>query len=275
MDRRASLPLSLDRNLTRPPVWSGLPRKTGHLTSVGGKAHVADRRTISKMPPICGSSAINTSRSMAKSLPVGCSIPWVIHDTIRIADSVCGSAVCTTVCVARSSAWRLSLTVASRSLQNLPTPPLHSRSRADIASVNAACAIATAGDGRDARASVVSAMLVEAKPTPAITAKTNVMAQTVHPASELERCRICQSRAAQDGITSATRSAAMPIARKSHPAISVDPSERAYQPFMAMPTPPSAKAASIKLKEMLRDAACLCDVTGGDASAGDGAGGGG
>src|SRR6266852_6197199 len=62
-----------------------------------------------------------------------------------------------------------------------------------------ACAAATAGVTRDARASVTSAMLVLAKPTPAVTAKTNVIAHTAHPASEVARCRACQSLAAQEG----------------------------------------------------------------------------
>jgi hypothetical protein len=39
-------------------------------------------------------------------------------------------------------------------------------------------------------------MLVLAKPTPAVTAKTNVIAHTAHPASEVARCRDCQSLAA-------------------------------------------------------------------------------
>ena len=164
-----------------------------------GDAHLADRPTMSSMPPICGSSASKTSRSIAKSLPVGCSAPWVAHATIRIAASVCGSAVCPTACMAVSSACRLSLTASSRSRQNLPTPPLHSRSRADIASVNAAWAVATAGVTRVARASVTSAMLVLAKPTPAVTAKTNVIAHTAHPASEVARCRACQSLAGTGG----------------------------------------------------------------------------
>jgi hypothetical protein len=34
-------------------------------------AHFADRPTISSIPPICGSRASSTSRSIAKSLPVG------------------------------------------------------------------------------------------------------------------------------------------------------------------------------------------------------------
>ena len=56
--------------------------------------------TISKMPPICGSSAKRIRRSIAKSSPVGRMRPWLIHATIRIAASVCGSAVCPTECTA-------------------------------------------------------------------------------------------------------------------------------------------------------------------------------
>src|SRR5260370_9276951 len=92
----------------------------------------------------------------------------------------------------------------SLSRETLRTPLLRSRSRADIASLNAACAAATAGVTRDARASVTSEMLVLAKPTPAVTAKTNVITHTAHPASEVARCRACQSLAAQDGATGAT-----------------------------------------------------------------------
>src|SRR5262249_47058720 len=47
-----------------------------------------------------------------------------------------------------------------------------------------------------------------------------------------------------DGMTSATRSAATPIHRKSHPAASLDPSERANHPFMAMPTAAKVTAAA-------------------------------
>src|SRR6516162_1494420 len=36
----------------------------------GTVAHFVDRPTMSKMPPICGSSTSRTSRSIAKSLPV-------------------------------------------------------------------------------------------------------------------------------------------------------------------------------------------------------------
>ena len=89
-------------------------------------------------------------------------------------------------------------------------------------------------------------MLTDAKPMPAVTAKTKVIAHTAHPASEVERRRACQSEAAHDGITSATRSAATPIARNSHPAVSLAPSDLANQPFVVMPTAASASAAAAR-----------------------------
>src|ERR1700688_4550979 len=89
-------------------------------------------------------------------------------------------------------------------------------------------------------------MLTDAKPTPAVTANTKVIAHTAHPASEVARWRVCQSPAAHDGMTSATRSAATPIAKNSHPAMSLDPSDRANQPFVVIPTPASANAAATK-----------------------------
>src|SRR5690242_6157165 len=92
-------------------------------------------------------------------------------------------------------------------------------------------------------------MFTEAKPIPAITAKTKVIAHTVHPAREVARWRVCQSPAAHDGITSATRSAAIPIAINSHPAMSLEPSDRANQPFVVMPTAASANAAAASRTE--------------------------
>lgn len=50
-----------------------------------------------------------------------------------------------------------------------------------------------------------------------------LISQTPQPTSAVARCLASQSPAAQDGITNATRSAATPIARKSHPATSVAP----------------------------------------------------
>ena len=47
-------------------------------------------------------------------------------------------------------------------------------------------------------------------------------------------------------MTSATRSAATPIAKNSHPAVSLDPSDRANQPLVVTPTPASANAANTK-----------------------------
>jgi len=106
-----------------------------------------------------------------------------------------------------------------------------------------------------------SAMLVLAKPTPAVTAKTNVIAHTAHPASEVARCRACQSLAAQEGATSATRSAATPMARNNHPAASLDPSDRANHPFMATPTPAARAAARNRIGEMLRGGASSSRAT--------------
>src|ERR1700732_1639685 len=99
---------------------------------------------------------------------------------------------------------------------------------------------------RAARAVVTSVMLKDAKPIPAVTAKTKVTAHTAHPAREVARWRVCQSPAAHDGMTSAARSAATPMARNSQPAMSLDPSDRANQPFVVMPTPASAKAAATR-----------------------------
>jgi hypothetical protein len=114
---------------------------------------------------------------------VGCSAPWLAHATIRIAASVCGSAVSPTACIAVSSACRLSLTASSRSRQNFPTPPLHSRSRAAIASVNAAWALVTAGVTRDARTSVTSLMLVDAnRCSPSRQRRTSIARRRPRPA---------------------------------------------------------------------------------------------
>src|SRR5258708_18651604 len=122
------------------------------------------------------------------------------------------------------------------SREDVPRRAWQWRCRGELAAVNAAWAVAGAAVTRDARGSVTSAMLVVAKPTPAVTAKTNVIAHTAHPASEVARCRACQSLAAQEGATSATRSAATPMARNSHPAASLDPSDRADPPVIARPT---------------------------------------
>src|SRR5258705_6087809 len=89
-------------------------------------------------------------------------------------------------------------------------------------------------------------MLTDAKPMPAMTAKTKVIAHTAHPAREVARWRVCQSPAAHDGMTSAARSAATPMAKNSHPAMSLDSSDRANQPVVVMPTPASANAAATK-----------------------------
>jgi hypothetical protein len=110
------------------------------------------------------------------------------------------------------------------------------------ASARAACAVVTAGVTRDARDIVTLAMFVAAKPMPAVSAKAKVISQTTQPASAVARWRACHAKAEQEGMASATRSAATPIARNSQPAISLDPSDRANQPFMVMPTAPSARA---------------------------------
>jgi len=101
--------------------------------------------------------------------------------------------------MATSTACRRSVTAASRSRQNFPTPPWHSRPRAVIASPRAACATVTAGVTRDARDSVTSATLRDANPIDAVTAKTNVISHTAHPASAVARCPACQRLAAQGG----------------------------------------------------------------------------
>jgi hypothetical protein len=117
----------------------------------------------------------------------------------------------------------------------------HSRSRATIASSSAVWALVTADVTRDARAIVTSAMLVEAKPIPAVTAKINVVSQTARPTNAVSRYRARQSPAAQDDR--ATTLAARPTARNSHPAMSFEPKDRANQPFIAIPTPAGAKTA--------------------------------
>jgi hypothetical protein len=118
-------------------------------------------------------------------------------------------------------------------------------------------------------------MLVLAKPTPAVTAKTNVITHTANPASEVVRCRACQSLAAQEGKTSATRSAATPVARNNHPAASLDPSDRANHPFMAMPTPAKARAAARnRIRQMLRRGASSSRATARNVTVGGGVKGG-
>src|SRR5437868_3670742 len=105
-------------------------------------------------------------------------------------------------------------------------------------------------------------MFVLANPMPAVTAKTKVIAHTPQPAREMARCRACQSRAAQDGTTSAIRSAATPMARKSHPAISLDPRDRANQPFMVIPTPASASADAVNRMGPTRGRDCVTSTVG-------------
>jgi hypothetical protein len=79
-------------------------------------------------------------------------------------------------------------------------------------------------------------------------------------------------RAATEGMTRATMSEATPTARKSHPAVSVAPSERAYQPFCVMPTAARASAAAMRIIEAAdrrdnnRDAVTGANVTVGGGS---------
>src|SRR5436305_14526833 len=87
-------------------------------------------------------------------------------------------------------------------------------------------------------------MLTDAKPIPAVTANTKVKTHTTQPVRDGARRRACQSTTAHDGMTSATRSAATPMARKSHPAVSLDPSERANQPLVVISTMARANAAA-------------------------------
>ena len=93
------------------------------------------RPTRSSIPPICGNNASRTSRSIAKSSGVGRSRPWEAQVTSLIAASLWASAVCPMDAIAELRIWRRSTTAASRSRQNFPTPPLHSRSRAAMASI--------------------------------------------------------------------------------------------------------------------------------------------
>ena len=102
-------------------------------------------------------------------------------------------------------------------------------------------------------------MFVDANPMPAVTAKTNVISQTTQPTSAMARCPACHRPAAQDGMTRATRSAATPVARKSQPAASLEPKERANQPFIVTPAAAGAKAAV----DRTIGATWRCDVTAG------------
>src|ERR1700676_2445025 len=112
-------------------------------------------------------------------------------------------------------------------------------------------------------------MLTDAKPMPAVTAKAKVIAHTAHPTREAARWPVCHSPAAHDGITSATRSVATPMVKNSHPATALDPSDRANQPFVVMPTPASANAAATKRIEATGrcDGVTARNVTGDSANA--------
>jgi hypothetical protein len=60
------------------------------------------------------------------------------------------------------------------------------------------------------------------------------------------------------------------MAKNSHPAMSLDPSDRANQPFVVMPTPASANAAAIKRIEAARfDGVTARNVTIGTGVTGD------
>src|SRR5262245_56535067 len=99
-------------------------------------------------------------------------------------------------------------------------------------------------------------MFVLADAIPASNAHPHVPTHGTHPATEMARWRVCQSRAAKEGIANATKSEATPTARKSHPAVSVDPRDRANDPFMVTPTAARATAAaSSRIREMLCDGA--------------------
>jgi hypothetical protein len=65
------------------------------------------------------------------------------------------------------------------------------------------------------------------------------------------------------------------VAKNNHPAASLDPSDRANHPFMAIPTPAKARAAARnRIEEMRRDGASASRVTSLGVTVGDGARGG-
>ena len=113
-----------------------------------------------------------------------------------------------------------------------------------MASARSLRAVTTAGVSRDARACVTSVMFTEAKPIPAVTANTNGINHITQATAAVIRFLACHCCAAHAGMARATRSDATPTARNSQPAISVDPSDRAYHPFIVMPTIPRATAAT-------------------------------
>ena len=87
-------------------------------------------------------------------------------------------------------------------------------------------------------------MLLDAKPIPAVTAKS------CHKPDEPANYRVypppeCHSPAAVYGKTRVARSEATPTTRKSHPAKSLDPDDRANQPLIAIPTALMATAAVV------------------------------
>src|SRR5258708_2034439 len=114
-------------------------------------------------------------------------------------------------------------------------------------------------------------MLTDGKPMRAVTAKAKVLVHTAHPTREVARWPVCHSPAAHDGITSATRSVATPMVRNSHPATALDPSDRANQPLVVMPTPASANAAATRKIEASdrRDGVTAGHLTAGARASGD------
>jgi hypothetical protein len=80
------------RNIARVAIEAVYP--SPHLSNPdlaenqSAPGRIADRLTINRMPPICGSSASKTRRSMAKSSEDGRSTPWVTHATSLMAASV-------------------------------------------------------------------------------------------------------------------------------------------------------------------------------------------
>src|SRR6185437_5246781 len=121
---------------------------------------------------------------------------------------------------------------------------------------------------RDARAIVTSAILTEANPMPAVTAKTKVISQTAQPTNAVARWPAPQRWAAHEGAARATKSVATPMAKKSQPAGSVEPSERANHPLMTMPTPARPSAATTSTLDAIEPDG----VTAGHVAAGRGCG---
>ena len=107
------------------------------------------------------------------------------------------------------------------------------------------------GVTRAARVRVTSAMLTDANPMPDVTANTTVANHTSQAMTAVARRRASQSWMAVGGTARATRSLATPMARKSVPAKSVEPSVWANQPFIVMPTAASRRAATVSPCELI------------------------